>query len=67
VKLYAGKAKIFEHYGIEKQIKSAFGQTVSLKGGGYLIIEHTEALHVIDVNSGNKSTREEARKQPLRP
>jgi ribonuclease G len=59
VKLYTGKAKIFEHYGIEKQIKSAFGQTVSLKGGGYLIIEHTEALHVIDVNSGNKSNREE--------
>lgn len=59
VKLYTGKAKIFEHYGIEKQIKSAFGQSVSLKGGGYLIIEHTEALHVIDVNSGNKSNREE--------
>ena len=60
VKLYTGRAKIFEHYGIEKQIKSAFGQTVSLRGGGYLIIEHTEALHVIDVNSGNKSTREES-------
>jgi ribonuclease G len=60
VKLYTGKAKVFEHYGIEKQIKSAFGQTVSLRGGGYLIIEHTEALHVIDVNSGNKSTREES-------
>ena len=59
VKLYTGKAKIFEHYGIERQIKSAFGQTVSLKAGGYLIIEHTEALHVIDVNSGNKSNREE--------
>ncbi len=59
VKFYQGRAKIFEHYGIEKQIKSAFGQTVSLKGGGYLIIEHTEALHVIDVNSGNKSNREE--------
>jgi len=58
-KLYTGKAKIFEHFGIEKQIKSAFGQTVSLRGGGYLIIEHTEALHVIDVNSGNKSNREE--------
>jgi ribonuclease G len=58
VKFYTGKAKIFEHYGIEKQIKSAFGQTVSLRGGGYLIIEHTEALHVIDVNSGNKSNRE---------
>lgn len=59
VKLYTGKAKIFEHYGIERQIKSAFGTTVSLKTGGYLIIEHTEALHVIDVNSGNKSNREE--------
>ena len=59
VKLYNGKAKIFEHYGIERQIKSAFGTTVSLRTGGYLIIEHTEALHVIDVNSGNKSNREE--------
>ncbi len=59
VKFYNGKVKIFEQYGIERQIKSAFGQTVSLRGGGYLIIEHTEALHVIDVNSGNKSNREE--------
>ena len=59
VRLYNGKAKIFENYGIERQIKSAFGQSVSLKGGGYLIIEHTEALHVIDVNSGNKSNRED--------
>jgi ribonuclease G len=60
VKLYTGKAKIFEHLGVEKQLKAAFGQTVSLRGGGYLIIEHTEALHVIDVNSGNKSNREES-------
>ncbi|HEY5689933.1 MAG TPA: Rne/Rng family ribonuclease [Cyclobacteriaceae bacterium] len=59
VKLHTGKTKIFEQYNVEKQIKSAFGQTVSLKGGGYLIIEHTEALHVVDVNSGNKSNREE--------
>jgi ribonuclease G len=59
LKLHSGKTKIFEHYGVEKHIKSAFGQTISLKGGGYLIIEHTEALHVIDVNSGNKSTRED--------
>ncbi|MBS1491653.1 MAG: Rne/Rng family ribonuclease [Bacteroidetes bacterium] len=58
-KLYTGKLKLFEHYGVERQIKAAFGQTVSLRGGGYLIIEHTEALHVIDVNSGNKSNREE--------
>lgn len=59
VKFYSGKEKIFENFGVEKQIKAAFGQSVSLKRGGYLIIEHTEALHVIDVNSGNKSNREE--------
>lgn len=58
VKQYNGKAKIFESFGIEKQFKSLFGQSVSLPGGGYLIIEHTEALHVIDVNSGNKSNAE---------
>lgn len=59
VKLYSGKAKIFEALGLEKQLKSLFGRSVSLPGGGYLIIEHTEALHVIDVNSGNKSNSEE--------
>lgn len=58
VKLYNGKAKLFESFGIEKQIKSLFGQSVSLPQGGYIIIEHTEALHVIDVNSGNKSSSE---------
>ena len=58
VKLYNGKAKLFESFGIEKQIKSLFGQAVSLPQGGYVIIEHTEALHVIDVNSGNKSNQE---------
>lgn len=59
VKYYSGKAKIFENFGIEKQLKSLFGKSVSLSNGsGYLIIEHTEALHVIDVNSGNKSAEE---------
>jgi ribonuclease G len=58
VKYYNGRAKIFESFGIEKQIKLLFGRSVSVKGGGYLIIEHTEALHVIDVNSGNKSNSE---------
>ncbi len=58
LKLHNAKAKIFEHYGIEKQIKSLFGRSVTLPGGGYLIIEHTEALHVIDVNSGNKASTE---------
>jgi ribonuclease G len=58
LKRYSGKAKIFENFGIEKQLKSLFGKSVSIPGGGYLIIEHTEALHVIDVNSGNKSNSE---------
>ncbi len=46
---------IFDQYGITKQVKSSFGKTVNLNSGAYLIIEHTEALHVIDVNSGFKS------------
>ncbi len=58
LKFYNGKSKIFEQFGIEKQVKSLFGQSVSLPRGGYLVIEHTEALHVIDVNSGNKSNSE---------
>ena len=40
---------ISEAYGVEKQLKMSFGQSVSIANGGYLIIEHTEALHVIDV------------------
>jgi len=55
VKLYDGKQPIFDRMGIVKQIKASFGKTVSFKHGAYLIIEHTEALHVIDVNSGNRS------------
>ena len=58
VRLHNGKDKLFEATGIERQIKALFGRTVSLPGGGYLIIEHTEALHVVDVNSGNKSNSE---------
>jgi len=55
VKLYKGRQPIFEHYNIDKQIKTSFGKTVSFKNGAYLIIEHTEAFHVIDVNSGNRA------------
>ncbi len=57
VKLYQSKIPIFEKYGIERQIKSLFGKTVSTAKGAYLVIEHTEALHVIDVNSGNRSNK----------
>ncbi len=55
VKLYAKDTPIFDNFGITRQIKSSFGKTVSFKSGAYIIIEHTEALHVIDVNSGNRS------------
>ncbi|CAI8318132.1 MAG: Ribonuclease E [Flavobacterium sp. SCGC AAA160-P02] len=57
VKLHKSVTPIFEKYGIERQIKSSFGKTVSMSRGAYLVIEHTEALHVIDVNSGNRSNK----------
>lgn len=55
VKLYDKDIPIFDHYAITRQIKSSFGKTVSFRSGAYIIIESTEALHVIDVNSGNRS------------
>jgi len=57
VKLHKSETPIFEKYGIERQIKTSFGKTVSMSRGAYLVIEHTEALHVIDVNSGNRSNK----------
>ncbi|MDP5156948.1 MAG: ribonuclease E/G [Flaviramulus sp.] len=57
VKLYQSNVPIFEKFGIERQIKTSFGKTVSMAKGAYLVIEHTEALHVIDVNSGNRSNK----------
>ncbi len=59
VKLYKQKEPIFDHFGVERQIKAAFGKIVNLPGGAYLVIEHTEALHVIDVNSGNRIANKE--------
>lgn len=55
VKLYTGNVPIFDNFNVTKQIKSSFGKTVNYKHGAYIIIEHTEALHVVDVNSGNRS------------
>ncbi len=57
VKLYDSSVPIFEKFGIERQIKTSFGRTATMSKGAYLIIEHTEALHVIDVNSGNRSNK----------
>ena len=59
VKYYKHKEPIFDHFGVEKQIKNGFGKTVNLAGGAYLVVEHTEALHVIDVNSGNRTASKE--------
>lgn len=58
VKLYKGKTPIFDHYGVSKQIKSSFGKKVTMDSGAYLIIEHTEAMHVVDVNSGHRLKRD---------
>ena len=54
VKTYNGRINIFDNHGINHQIKASFGQKVAMPSGSYLIIEHTEAMHVIDVNSGNR-------------
>jgi len=58
VKLFQSNVPIFEKFGVERQIKTSFGKTVSMARGAYLVIEHTEALHVVDVNSGNRSNKE---------
>ena len=58
VKMYSGSVPIFDNFNVTKQIKSSFGKTINYKHGAYLIIEHTEALHVGDVNSGNRTRSE---------
>ncbi len=63
VKLYKGKIPIFETFGVDKQIKGLFGKTVTIKSGVYLIIEHTEAMHVIDVNSGHRVNKENSQEE----
>ena len=63
VKLYTGKVPIFDNFDVAKQIKSLFAKYVSLRRGAYLIVEHTEAMHVIDVNSGNRTKAEDDQEQ----
>lgn len=56
VKLYDKRQQpIFDHFNISRQIKHLFGTSVTYKQGAYLVIEQTEAMHVIDVNSGNRA------------
>lgn len=63
VKLHIGQINIFDQFSIEKQIKSLFGKHVTMPSGAYLVIEHTEALHVIDVNSGNTAKKEKSQEE----
>lgn len=63
VKLYKGNVPIFDNYNVTKQIKSGFGKIVNYKHGAYLYIEHTEAMHVIDVNSGTRTKKENGQEQ----
>ena len=63
VKLYNGTVPIFDNFNVTKQVKSAFGKTVNYKRGAYLIIEHTEAMHVVDVNSGKRTKAENGQEQ----
>jgi ribonuclease G len=59
ISLYKGKKPVFDTYGVNRQIKSSFGKTATLPSGAYLVIESTEAMHVIDVNSGPKMQRKD--------
>ena len=63
VKLYKGKDSIFDNFGVSRQIKGLFGKVVTIRNGVYLIIEHTEAMHVIDVNSGHRVNKENTQEE----
>jgi len=63
VQTHDSAVPIFQDYGVDRQTKSAFGRTVNMGKGTYLIIEHTEAMHVIDVNSGNRSNKGESQEE----
>ena len=66
VTLYQGKLPLFEGYGIAKDVESIFSRKVWLKSGGYIIIEHTEAMVVIDVNSGRYAAKKEQEENSLK-
>ena len=63
VKLYKGKQPIFEHFGIEKQIKSGFGKTVTMANGAHLIVEHTGS-HARDRREQRRARTRRQRRQP---
>ena len=62
-KYHKSKEHIFAEFDIDKQIASLFGRVVTIRNGVYLIIEHTEAMHVIDVNSGHRVNKEQSQEE----
>src|SRR5512140_625715 len=66
IELHRDKAPIFDVYGVEKEIETTLARKVWLKSGGYLIIEPTEAMVVIDVNSGRYAAKKEQEQNSLR-
>ncbi|HHE08004.1 MAG TPA: Rne/Rng family ribonuclease, partial [Chlorobaculum parvum] len=66
VSLHEGKLPLFEGYGIAKDVESIFSRKVWLKSGGYIIIEHTEAMVVVDVNSGRYAAKREQEENSLK-
>ena len=66
VTFYQGKLPLFEGYGIAKDVESIFSRKVWLKSGGYIIIEHTEAMVVVDVNSGRYAAKREQEENSLK-
>lgn len=63
LKFHKSKEHIFSEFGIDKQIAGLFGRVVTIRNGVYLIIEHTEAMHVIDVNSGHRVNKEQSQEE----
>ena len=63
LKLHQGKNSLFDQYNVNRQIQASFGRNVPFSGGAYLVIDHTEALHVVDVNSGSTSFDQQNREE----
>ncbi|MEA3495368.1 MAG: Rne/Rng family ribonuclease [Bacteroidota bacterium] len=61
IKFYNDKEAVFKKYNIEKQLKSLFGKIINFGRGAYLVVEKTEAMYVVDINSGSKNTHESNR------
>jgi ribonuclease G len=65
VQFYDAGKGIFDQFGVTRQIKASFGKTSTMSSGAYIVIEHTEAMHVIDVNSGPKVVKKDQEESSL--